>query len=261
MDDKIVPFGKYRGQPVEALAADRQYFEWLCGQAWFRERYQNIHTLIVNNFAEPNETPEHNRLQMRFLDDEFCADIVQAAGLSALRQKAKYVKEEWPKTKESIARDIALYREKHVQIAEMNSDNEWKRRQMDGYKADQDKAEKKLMEETARYTDAQAFLNCPEIETTKITHRKFEVAGWDIAFIAEWIAGECIASDCFALEIKPSLGDDFPAVLRQMKARRRYPDSTRCALIIDDFAAIGATFDQVKAVFAADGFAYMTFPK
>jgi hypothetical protein len=70
-DDKIVTFGKYKGQPVEALAADRQYFEWLSGQAWFRERYQNIYTLIVNNFAEPNETPEHNRLQVRFLDDVF----------------------------------------------------------------------------------------------------------------------------------------------------------------------------------------------
>ena len=44
----IVPFGKYKGQPVEVLAGDRAYCDWLTGQAWFRERYGNVYTLIVN---------------------------------------------------------------------------------------------------------------------------------------------------------------------------------------------------------------------
>jgi hypothetical protein len=69
----IVPFGKYKGQPVEVLAQDRSYLEWLSAQPWFRERYAGIYnTLIVNNFTEAAETPDHNALQVLFLDDDFC---------------------------------------------------------------------------------------------------------------------------------------------------------------------------------------------
>src|SRR6516225_4197283 len=70
---KIVPFGKYKGQPIEVLREDRSYLDWLSGQDWFRERYAGIYTLIVNNFSEVSETPDHNALQVLFLDDDFCA--------------------------------------------------------------------------------------------------------------------------------------------------------------------------------------------
>jgi len=71
MADEIVPFGKYKGQPLALLAHDQAYCEWLLGQHWFVQRYANIHTLIVNHFGEPAETPDHNRLQLRFLDLDF----------------------------------------------------------------------------------------------------------------------------------------------------------------------------------------------
>jgi len=74
----VVPFGKYKGQPVEQLAADPEYCEWLMGQSWFVEKYQAIHTVIINNFGEPSETPEHNRLQLRFLDETFRRQCTQA---------------------------------------------------------------------------------------------------------------------------------------------------------------------------------------
>src|SRR5262245_23110071 len=50
------------------------------GQAWFRERYGNVYTLIVNNFSEPSETPEHNALQARFLEDGFCVAVAAVLG-------------------------------------------------------------------------------------------------------------------------------------------------------------------------------------
>lgn len=67
----IVPFGKYKGQPIETLAQDEQYLEWLSAQAWFREKYQNIYAIIINNFNTPSDTPEHNRIQVKFLDDNY----------------------------------------------------------------------------------------------------------------------------------------------------------------------------------------------
>ena len=57
----IIPFGKYKGQPVEVLAADRQYLSGSAGQSWFRERYQNIYAMFVNNFAEPTESRSKTR--------------------------------------------------------------------------------------------------------------------------------------------------------------------------------------------------------
>jgi hypothetical protein len=39
MSGEIIPFGKYKGQPIEALAGDPQYVAWLLQQDWFRVRF------------------------------------------------------------------------------------------------------------------------------------------------------------------------------------------------------------------------------
>lgn len=70
-NNNLVPIGKYKGQPIEVLAEDKQYTDWLVAQPWFRDRYSNLYAVIINNFCEPSDTPEHNALQARFLDDRF----------------------------------------------------------------------------------------------------------------------------------------------------------------------------------------------
>lgn len=71
MSGKVVPFGKYKGKPIEALAQDRQYTDWLVAQPWFREKFSSLYTVVINNFGEASTTPEHNALQARFLDERF----------------------------------------------------------------------------------------------------------------------------------------------------------------------------------------------
>jgi hypothetical protein len=78
MTSQLVPFGKYKGQPVEAMLGDTGYREWAMAQPWFRERYPAIHQVIVNYGGEPADTPEHNAMQAAFLDAEL------AYGLAAL---------------------------------------------------------------------------------------------------------------------------------------------------------------------------------
>ena len=69
----VVPFGKYKGRLIEELLVDDPgYVEWLAGQEWFRAKFTVLHQVIINRGAEPEETPEHNAMQVRFLDDEFC---------------------------------------------------------------------------------------------------------------------------------------------------------------------------------------------
>jgi hypothetical protein len=94
MSAEVVPFGKYRGQPVEVLAADHDYCEWLTAQPWFKARYLNVYNTVINYGAEPQDSPEHNQMQARFLDDEWCfklADLLTPSrrgtyGLEAARK-------------------------------------------------------------------------------------------------------------------------------------------------------------------------------
>lgn len=72
MAANIVPFGKYKGQPVESLIADSDYCEWLSAQPWFRDRYTGIYQIVINGPQQPVETPEHNEMQAWFLTRETC---------------------------------------------------------------------------------------------------------------------------------------------------------------------------------------------
>jgi len=60
-DDKIIPFGKYKGQEIEqVIARDPQYVQWIMQQAWFQEKFQPIYQVVINQFAPPSEdTPAH----------------------------------------------------------------------------------------------------------------------------------------------------------------------------------------------------------
>ena len=92
-DSKLIPFGKYAGQPIEVLRNDPSYVQWLMGKDWFRNRFTAIHTLIVNNFGEPTETPEHNTLQAQFLDDGFCRKLLAKLEWPPVTEGARFVRE------------------------------------------------------------------------------------------------------------------------------------------------------------------------
>ena len=73
----IVPFGKYKGRSIEEILIDDPgYMQWLSGQDWFRAKFTFLHQTIINRGAEPEETPEHNALQVKFLDDDFCMSFL-----------------------------------------------------------------------------------------------------------------------------------------------------------------------------------------
>jgi uncharacterized protein (DUF3820 family) len=80
MADKgnIMPFGKHKGRLIEeVLVDDPSYLQWLTGQDWFRTKHITLYQVIINRGAEPEETPEHNALQVLFLDDAFCLRLMR----------------------------------------------------------------------------------------------------------------------------------------------------------------------------------------
>jgi hypothetical protein len=50
----IVPFGKYKGQPVEVMMADRDYCSWAMAQAGLRARFASVFAIIVNGGTAPD---------------------------------------------------------------------------------------------------------------------------------------------------------------------------------------------------------------
>jgi hypothetical protein len=174
--NEIIPIGKYKGQPIGVLRSDPDYCDWLLAQDWMQSKYPQLRTIIINNFGEASETPEHNALQARFLDEA----IINATTLMVYRR---------------------------------------------------------------------------EIKSSEV---KFEWQNIDVFVRVDYWS--MYASD-LAIELKPTMGDDYPSVLRIVLANKqsaKFSDgSSRCAdraaVVIGNYAGTGATFDQVRAMFESSG--------
>lgn len=77
MKNDVIPFGKYKNQPLRTLENDPEYCEWVISQPGLKQRYPTVINFIINNFSKELETPEHNAIQAKFLDFVFCAKIVR----------------------------------------------------------------------------------------------------------------------------------------------------------------------------------------
>jgi hypothetical protein len=78
----LVPFGKYRGQPVESMLADQNYLQWVMAQpglvAMIQGRYPALFNIINIGAPRVEDTPEHNQLQAKFLQQAFQYAFIQA---------------------------------------------------------------------------------------------------------------------------------------------------------------------------------------
>lgn len=70
---EIIPFGKYKGKPIlEVISQDKQYIDWLMLQNWLSEELRSqINVFITHGGKSCEETPEHNRIQAMFLEEDF----------------------------------------------------------------------------------------------------------------------------------------------------------------------------------------------
>lgn len=75
MANDIIPFGKHKGKPIFALAEDKSYTDWLIAQPWFKEQHMTIYNVVINNYRTTDDTPEHNAIQIQFLDSDFSAKL------------------------------------------------------------------------------------------------------------------------------------------------------------------------------------------
>jgi len=212
---KVVPFGKYRGQPLSVLREDVSYMDWLAGQEGIRRQYPWIFKLTVNSGVEASETPEHNRFQALFLDPEFAGDVYDY--LIPERRESELRTELGPKVEVKGGWNGTYIRDTE------------------------------LVGPLPLGTKLPSLVVCFE-ERIAIgdRYRPADSGSADVQ-ISRWQGQHDLR-----IEIKPAMGDDYPAVLRQMKA------SYCNVLYLVAYTGSGATLDQVKRMFKAAGIRVIT---
>jgi hypothetical protein len=185
----LIPFGKYKGQPIEVLQSDPQYVDWLMQQDWVRQRFPSVMNVIINNFGEPEETPEHNRLQALFLDET----IRQRLGFEVLLKLCDREK--------NLFRDLAV----------------------EGY--------------YTTLSESAIGVGTPIFEASAID-----------CYFEFFIPTKRYFKASIAIELKPIVGDDYPAILRAMLATR-IDQRTRRILVYDSFSSQAVSEEQFRQFF------------
>jgi len=224
---------------------DASYLGWLDGQTWFRDKFIELHQTIINYNAEPAETPEHNALQVKFLDDDYCVRFAKAAGVTGLQTFESGRLTEVERVTDYIAAEEKKIAELQAKLNQ-NPDGYFKK-----YWSDE------INDREKNSAGWQRRLGL--IRTAKplvyICDREFEMAGVDVTFTFGIMPDSLDLKTHYALyetwkfriEIKPAIGDDYPAVLRQMRS------SKANKLLVSEFNAAGATRGDFVATFKTAG--------
>jgi hypothetical protein len=216
----VLPFGKHKGATVaELLTKDPAYAEWIVAQGWVAERFAELHAAILSRGAATDDSPEHNAIQVRFLDPVFRLACLFAVNGDAMR-------EDWANT---IACQI-----------DMAADDV--RRAERGY----------IYPETdrpGRVDGAKRRLAALNSAIRKFaTSVRFEDRGVDVSI--SWslhsAGGSWGHKGPAGIEIKPTMGDDFPSVMRQMSR-------LGCRiLVVGEYTGRAVSEPQLRQMFAAN---------
>lgn len=268
MPADTVPFGKYKGRPVEDMLSDADYMSWLEAQPWFRERF--AHLLSRRDEEAASRTPVHNRLQALFLDSAYCMAFAVVAAPDAFARfhrlfaksqhdDVRSVSEEIDRLHKCWQRDIenaARFREYHAEGQEfLKPRYNCKGSNWLELAAEYEQEPKQL----AVLREALSMLQAQKPQI--LAQARFEHDGSDVALklSAGWKTVATYSASNFTelhaaeeshllrIEIKPVVADDYPAVLRQMN--RNKSDY----LFVDHYNGEGATEDQFVRIFQASG--------
>ena len=240
----LVPFGKYKDKPVEVLQKDPQYVEWMLSQAGLKNRYPQFMQVVINNFREPDETPEHNKLQIKFQDPEYRLKFAYAC----VGEKLFYGK------CSDVEKQLQSERRTYVKNALVNFFHTKTSLEQKAY------LEKRVQELWNKhiYPGTYPLISLPMPD--------FEVDAIDVKFSIGYGANMWKNPDTsdphnfygeFVIEIKPVVSDDYPAVLRQLRslmAKRSISRKTFKVLFLSAYTGEGASREQFIDFFRSQGY-------
>jgi uncharacterized protein (DUF3820 family) len=219
----IIPFGKYKGREVTEIAQrDPAYLQWLGQQDWAREKFPYLLNVTINNFAAaPDHTPEHNALQLRFLEEKFRKALVRT--FPEVRRLAfSWRLDEGRRALDDVLQARGRPRKNTGRVWPYARENE-------------------ALAALRRWRRARLSLH--------VSPPTFEQL-CDVAFTSSWLDRDTRYGTQWIIECKPSIGDDYPAVLRQVvRAQGTGSDKRyRWVVVYEHFAAT-APERQVREFF------------
>lgn len=283
----IIPIGKYRGQPIETLLADTEYRDWLLAQPWFKEKYLSLYQVIINYGGEPQDSPEHNEMQASFLDDERCLRVARllfpgrpfdedAAIRIYRRNEYEVAKAQklapWLEMRTEAAGVInRMFEDRGWDLTfgiapaalviataevelpactcgpclhdECGPDSKCNGGSFAWCRHKKHQENRPLL----RYPEAHCWDRCPwhdrDMGLLMDPHDGYADLG--LEFTPSW-------DHRIGVELKPDLGDDFPAVLRQVLRYENHHGDGR-GVIVRRHQFTTVTWDQVKEMFASSG--------
>lgn len=241
----LVPFGKYKGEPIEVLSEDAEYTEWLLAQSWFKDRYSGIYTIVINNFKQPEDSPEHNAMHVKFLSDDYVLALLGSIDsknneeFEIIDRKFEFKGWDAYVELENISSDV-IYSRKYELQAYFARLLGLVPRQMPPIKED---------DEAAYYCPRDIDISALEGSDgfSKLEAVKLE--------LDKLIKTQTYKKIC--LEIKPVVSDDFPAILRQIKGylNGHSPRDVEgyFVLLVGEYKGVGATQEQFVAFMENEG--------
>jgi len=264
---EIIPFGKYKGQPVDVLIADREYREWVMAQDWMRSRYANLYQTIINYGGPPQDSPEHNEMQAAFLDNELCMRLAKKLwpgrdyGMKVKtddvfsRFRGQGLVEEWSgpsiygRKFEVAGWDVVFQVEgPSLDVHVESAPTECACLSLCDHAADCPEygmcrgGDRDICHHRTHFKDGARVWHCyKECAQAPENKRWFEQALH--YYDSNW---EGVAR----VELKPDLSDDFPTVLRQVLSYDR-GGLDRACVVVRRASFERVTWEQVEAMFAA----------
>ena len=243
--EPIIPFGKYKGQPITTLLADTKYLEW-CKQQDFLKNYPIVYNICVNqtivNQNENSKTPEHNKIQNLFLEEENQNRLIDLLfNPKSIINKIQngLIHKDFNKYFEKYEGDMSFNQLFTIYKIEFETTYNWdvflkiKGQYFNFiYKKEYWRKEWNILEKY--FTD---IFNIKKCEVSSYSDGKTNASLNYNSYIY--------------IEIKPILGDDYPNVLRKMKQQKNL---TSCntemmrehyILLVKDFASSTTTKEQL----------------
>lgn len=248
IEKAVWPMGKYKGQPVERAMADSSYMEWALAQPWFSERYTEIHKLVVNYGAEPQDSPEHNEFQMRFMDEAIRFAVARRLGYASLRESDYYkrARKVAKRLSKELSEPLEQRREELSTSVPRFEDRGW------DVSFDITAASFRVYVRRDDLSTVIEMLEKQGLMRKAADMREYLESRFTPVLVN--YSPNLNESKPVYIELKPDLGDDYPSVLRQMM---RYPDfntpDSKKTLIVRRAQFSSVSLEQVRKFFEVSG--------
>lgn len=262
---RVLPLGKYKGQSFDVLLTDTAYALWMLTSMYAKleQKHPALFAFLISRFGPPDQTPVHNALQNRFLDETFCLQVGLASS-SRLGEVAALLAPLTVDLEDQWKKNVLSCLEPCLALSGYDSNEKALSRglkRMEELKAALQK-EWNLLRLSGADRDVSAGTKCVPL---CLANLEFEEKGADVSYRVDLgyellakrsgpapgfdrreygVLVQESATASLRIEVKPVVGDDYPAVLRRMKAAHNN------VLLVGEYNGTGATWEQLVKVFA-----------